>query len=360
MILKNLKYIKAEIQSLGVRIKSGSVKQGGAGPAEGDTVIINDELIATVPAGSDFVKYSPFTIIEKDKRFILEKHGEEVCGISFPPQPEFYKQNDSNGIPLWKIALRHGRNCLATTVVQRCIYWNTPKQCRFCGIELSLKSGSTIAVKSPEQLAETTLLASKLDGINHVTLTTGTMLSTQMGIDHLCECVSQIKRSVNIHVHLQIEPAGDINHIDILKEAGTDTIGIHIESFDPEILKIAAPAKAAYGLERYILFWKRAVEIFGQNQVSSFLIAGLGEDESSIIEGSRYMADLGVYPYVIPLRPIPGSLMQNSRPPVPDIMIRIYESVAKILKQSGLSAQKCLAGCVRCGACSAVTDFETE
>ncbi len=360
MISKNLKYIKAEIQSSGVKIKSGIIKTGGAGPAEGDTIILNNELIATVPAGSEFVKESPFSIIKKSGQFILEKSGNEICAVSFPPKPAFYDRTDSSGIPLWKIALKHGTNCLASTVVQKCIYWNTDKRCRFCGIELSLKNGATIAVKSPEQLAEAALLASRLDGINHVTLTTGTVMSSQMGIDHLCECVDKIKKSINIPVHIQIEPAGDINHIDILKDAGTDTIGIHIESFDPEILKITAPAKASYGLERYTIFWKRAVELFGPNQVSSFLIAGLGEDESSIIEGSRYMADLGVYPYIIPLRPIPGSLMQNSRPPAPEVMIRIYEKAASIIKESGLSAAKCAAGCVRCGACSAVTDFEVE
>ena len=62
-----------------------------------------------------------------------------------------------------------------------------------------------------------------------------------------------------------------------LKEAGVDTVGIHIESFDFKILSQVAPAKAAMGLERYEKAWKMAVEIFGPNQVSSFLIVGLGE-----------------------------------------------------------------------------------
>ena len=101
-----------------------------------------------------------------------------------------------------------------------------------------------------------------------------------------------------------------------------------------------------------------AVEIFGPNQVSSFLIVGLGENRDSIIWGSEFLSDLGVYPFVLPLRPIPGSLMEDILPPGPEEMKRIYEKVACILKRKGLSASRSLAGCVRCGACSALSRFE--
>ncbi|MGZ3613683.1 MAG: MSMEG_0567/Sll0786 family nitrogen starvation N-acetyltransferase [Thermodesulfobacteriota bacterium] len=145
-----------------------------------------------------------------------------------------------------------------------------------------------------------------------------------------------------------------------MKEAGVDTVGIHIESFDLEILSKVAPAKAAMGLERYEKAWKVAVELFGPNQVSSFLIVGLGEKRDSVISGSKFLADLGVYPFVVPLRPIPGSLMEDVLPPDPEEMKRIYGEVASILERKGLSSSRSLAGCVRCGACSALHTFEHE
>ena len=82
----------------------------------------------------------------------------------------------------------------------------------------------------------------------------------------------------------------------LLKEAGVDTVGIHIESFDLDTLNRVAPAKAAIGLKRYEEAWKKAVELFGPNQVSSFVVVGLGEDPHSIISGSSLLADMGVYP----------------------------------------------------------------
>jgi putative N-acetyltransferase (TIGR04045 family) len=50
--------------------------------------------------------------------------------------------------------------------------------------------------------------------------------------------------------------------------------------------------------------------------------------------------------------------MQDNLPPDPEEMKRIYEEVASILKRKGLSASQSLAGCVHCGACSALSHFE--
>ena len=58
-----------------------------------------------------------------------------------------------------------------------------------------------------------------------------------------------------------------------------DSVGIHVESFDIDVLSKVAPCKARIGQAEYVRAWKKAVEIFGPNQVSSFLIVGLGESE---------------------------------------------------------------------------------
>ena len=146
--------------------------------------------------------------------------------------------------------------------------------------------------------------------------------------------------------------------MDRLKAAGVDTVGIHIETFHLPTLERVAPAKARIGIVGYETAWRRAVSLFGPNQVSSFLIAGLGEPPEAVVSGSEVLADLGVYPFVVPLRPIPGSWLQNHRPPDAELMFRIYSAVANVLRRKGLSSKLNLAGCVRCGACSALRHYE--
>jgi hypothetical protein len=73
-----------------------------------------------------------------------------------------------------------------------------------------------------------------------------------------------------------------------------------------------------------------------------------------------YIARLGVFPYVLPLRPIPGSLLADRKPPEPAYMADVYAQTAAILKKHTLASKNSKAGCVRCGACSCLSLFEDE
>ena len=88
-------------------------------------------------------------------------------------------------------------------------------------------------------------------------------------------------------------------------------MGIHVESFDPEVLARVAPAKARTGIERYFETWEHAVERFGEGQVSTYVILGMGEDPELTVDGCKRAIDIGVYPFIVPLRPVAGSLMED-------------------------------------------------
>jgi radical SAM protein (TIGR04043 family)/putative N-acetyltransferase (TIGR04045 family) len=351
-------HVVTEIQSLGVRLGKGVLqRQGGAGPADAGTFLM-DGVAVNVPMQSSYVSASPYSLRAEEGRVFLCKDGSALLPVEMIPRPQFYDRTTSDGTLCSKIALLHGKDCLATSVLQTCIYWNSGSRCRFCGIELSLKNHQTIRLKAPEQLSETARLAKALDGVGHVVLTTGTARPPGAEISILAEACSAIKRAADLPVHAQFLPPLDPERLHELKRSGVDTVGVHVETLDMEVLSTIAPAKAGIGLKRYEEAWKAAVEIFGPNQVSSFLIAGLGEKPDSVVSGSEYLADLGVYPFVVPLRPIPGSLMENMLPPDPAFMTAIYEKAAGILEKKGLTASRSLAGCVRCGACSALPLYE--
>jgi len=355
-----ISHLITELQSYGLRFEGKLLKRkGGAGPAEGGTLLI-ERIPVSLPMSSKYVSESPYLLREEGGKYYIFKDGKSLHPVEFVKRPTFYNDSTEDGIPYQKIALLHGKDCLATTVVQTCAYWHTSKRCLFCGINLSYESGQTVKIKTPEQIAEVAAKAKKLDSIQHIVLTTGTVQPITREFSHLARCASVIKKATDLPIHAQFTPSSDPEKFYELKEAGVDTVGIHIESFDIDILSRVAPAKAVMGLKKYEKAWKIAVEVFGPNQVSTFLIVGLGEKKESVIWGSECLADLGVYPFVLPLRPIPGSLMQDALPPDPEEMKRIYEAVACILKRKGLSTSQSLAGCVRCGACSALQAYEQE
>jgi biotin synthase-related radical SAM superfamily protein len=146
--------------------------------------------------------------------------------------------------------------------------------------------------------------------------------------------------------------------IDRVADMGIDSVGIHVESFDPVVLARIAPAKARTGIEGYFAAWERAVARFGEGQVSTYVILGMGEDPDVTVEGCRRAIEVGVYPFVVPLRPIAGSLLEDRLPPAPEYMEGVYRRVLPYLQARGIGAATALAGCARCQACSALGALE--
>jgi radical SAM protein (TIGR04043 family) len=357
-VLVDLRRMQVELQSLGVQLPQPfSGRKAGAGPAEGIVIGIGGKFIS-VPTESEYVSQSLFRIEEQDTKYFLVKKGQRICEVIIPGRPRYYEQKTEAGISFDKIGLLHGRDCFASTVYQDCVYWNTPLACQFCGIGLSLSRNKTIVRKSADDLGRAAEKARALDGVTHVTLTTGLTKHEQEAVHHLARCVKNIKDRSGLPVHVQIAPPQRPDVLDVLQRSGADTIGIHIETFDPAVLSRIAPAKAALGIKNYIKAWEDAVAVFGRNQVSSFLIAGLGEHLSSIVEGAEILCKLGVFPYILPLRPIPGTPLGDWKPPAADDMLALYQRAGALLSRYGLSSAVSKAGCVRCGSCSAIALFE--
>jgi biotin synthase-related radical SAM superfamily protein len=92
--------------------------------------------------------------------------------------------------------------------------------------------------------------------------------------------------------------------------------------------------------------------------VTTYVILGMGERPELIEEGCRRAIELGVYPFVVPLRPVPGTLMADSPPPESSYVASVYRSVSEMLAESGLDHVEAKAGCARCQACSGLSAWE--
>ncbi len=100
--------------------------------------------------------------------------------------------------------------------------------------------------------------------------------------------------------------------------------------------------------------------VFGRGQVSTYILAGLGDPQEAILATCQKLIALGVYPFVVPFVPISGTPMESHPPPPPAFMHAILKSLAPILRAGGLSATEIKAGCGKCGACSALSTYERE
>ena len=349
-----------DLQSLGLRVESPGLdaRRGGAGPSDAGMVWI-EGVPVTVPVAARYVAGSPYVLRNEDDGWGVYREGTRVASAALAPRPRYYDLTTADGTPYWQIALLH-LDSLATTVIQTCAYWGTADQCQFCGIELSLQAGRTIPVKRPEHLAEVAVAARDLDGAVDITLTTGSTHGPDRGALYLARCARAIKDASGLPIEAQFEPPEKLSVLERVRDGGVDSVGIHVESFDAAVLARVAPAKARTGIEGYFRAWERAVEIFGTGQVSTYVILGMGEDPDITVEGCRRAVDLGVYPFIVPLRPVPGSLMEDCLPPSPTEIARVYQRVAPYLAQRGLHASDVHAGCARCQACSAIGLLETS
>ncbi|MDX1797711.1 MAG: hypothetical protein R3255_03590 [Candidatus Lokiarchaeia archaeon] len=340
----------------GIEIDFG--RKGGAGPLGGRYFILEDN--------STLVNVALWNNQEKTNLVLGEKKGEyfkiydsindrSFANLKLVKNPRFYTQKTSDGIDMKKIALVHGMDCLASTIYQKCVYWACGEPCAFCGIELSLQYDTTIEEKNATQMSEVITAAKKEGRCSHMTLTSGTDEKIDKGANRYIELLKGIKiNHPDIPVHVQIEALDDLNYINKLKEAGADSIGIHIEVLDESLRREITPGKSSISYEIFEKNWRQAIEVFGKNQVSSYMLTGFGESKEKFLKDLENVIAIGVIPYITPVRSIPG----KKELPTTNYneLLEIYTIAAKLMKQYDVNPLKNKAGCVKCGGCSAIKE----
>jgi biotin synthase-related radical SAM superfamily protein len=327
-----------QLQSFGLRLADPGAaahagvasRRGGAGPSDHKAVTIDGHTIM-VPVHTGPAHRSPF-IVEGQS---LKRASVPIAQIAFPKAPRFYALQTLDGVPYSHIATLHGADVLATTVLQTCIrYESRRKACKFCAIGQSLAAGRTIAHKTPQQLAEVARAAV------------------------LAESARAIKAAVDLPIQGQCEPPDDDRWFELLHAAGIDTLGMHLEVVTPSVREHIMPGKAQVPVSRYLTAFEAAVRVFGRGQVSTYILAGLGDTREAILETSEQLLALGVYPFVVPFVPISGTPLEDHAPPTPEFMRSLLEPLGAMLAAAGLRSGDIKAGCGKCGACSSLSVYE--
>ena len=159
-------------------------------------------------------------------RWATAKSGETASSSAryrFRCGRDFYDLSTADSIPYSKIATLHGRDVLATTVLQTCIrYQSRTKTCQFCAIGQSLAAGRTVERKTPSQLAEVAKAAVELDNVKHMVMTTGTPPGGDRGAAILVESARAVKAVVDLPIQVQCEPPDDDVWFQRMKDAGVE------------------------------------------------------------------------------------------------------------------------------------------
>jgi radical SAM protein (TIGR04043 family) len=353
-----------ELQSSGLRLldpgAGAASRRGGAGPSDHKAVMVDGRAFM-VPVHTSTAWSSPFVAQAPDAsgRSVLMRGSIPIASISFPKSPRFYAMQTFDGVPYSHIATLHGSDVLATTVLQTCIrYESRRKACQFCAIGQSLAAKRTIAHKTPEQLAEVARAAVLLDGVKHMVLTTGTPNATDRGASILCDSAFAIKAAVDLPIQGQCEPPDDDRWFDRMKAAGVDALGMHLEAVTPSVRARIMPGKASVPVERYMSAFDAAIRVFGRGQVSTYILAGLGDTAEAILNMCEGLVAIGVYPFVVPFVPISGTPLEDHPAPSPAFMQSILEPLGRMVGAATLRSSDIKAGCGKCGACSSLALYE--
>ncbi|MFB3890160.1 MAG: radical SAM protein [Candidatus Bathyarchaeia archaeon] len=150
----------------------------------------------------------------------------------------------------------------------------------------------------------------------------------------LCAFVEALKRQVQVPVSVSCQPVNSQN-LWSLAEAGVDRVGIALDAATEKLFNQVkgADASGPYKWKDEFLLLRVAVGAFGEGNVSTHLIVGLGETEQEAISLIQQCVDMGVLPGLFAFTPVRGTALASSPQPPVEVYRRVQ--VARYLIVDG-------------------------
>lgn len=134
--------------------------------------------------------------------------------------------------------------------------------------------------------------------------------------EHLALIATQIRSLTNVPISVSCQPSesGDLFG---LAEAGVQRIGIPLDAATEDIFDRIKGQRAGgpYRWRKQFQMLEEAVHIFGEGNVSTHLIVGLGETEKEMVKVMQTCVEIGVLPALFAFTPVRGTKMQDMRQP---------------------------------------------
>jgi len=361
---------KAELQSRGVRIPReliGELEARCNAPAirTGRMVLClespekNGELIPAFIVNGKRGDASPLHLVRNgSSQYEVWLDDEKYTDITLLPRPGFY-DSTTGSVPRNKLAVIVGPGHLRSVVNQKCYYQQIGKACRFCAVQHWWDANIE---KAASEIADAIAAGVREGVVKHVSLTTATLDTRGKGLEDLVQTARLIKERVRIKIPimLEFEPIDDYSLLDSLlkeaKQAGVTTVSCNIECFKESLRPEVMPVKGRIPVATYVKTWEKCIDIFGENEVFTVAIAGIGEEDDSILRGIEMAASHGVMTFLVPHSPATGAAYEDMEPPDADRMLSLYSQAAAVYEKHGLDLCACRAGCVRGSGFSAIKD----
>jgi lipoyl synthase len=134
---------------------------------------------------------------------------------------------------------------------------------------------------------------------------------------HLEALVKEIKRQSAIPLSISCQPINKQNIL-LLANAGVDRLGIGVDTATKALFdKVKGKtAKGPYTWESQFSLLSEAIEVFGNGNVSTHIIVGLGETEKEAVQMVQKCVDLNILPALFAFTPIRGTALEGNVQPL--------------------------------------------
>lgn len=225
------------------------------------------------------------------------------------------------------------------TLCEKCIF-----DCKYCPVP-KLQGH----VKSEEEILSIVDEVLRTGNLKAISLTSGVETSVEGEVERVLKLLPALKK-YNVPIGVSVYPTEGCSRK--FYEEGVFEVKYNVETMDSEIFKkVCGDLSLDYILDKL----KEAVDVFGKNRVFSNFIIGLGESDSSVMEGVETLAKMGVIPILRPVNPHPlrsGDCFTER--PSPERLLRLAKIEAEILKKHGLNPGLAMTMCLKCTGCDLV------
>lgn len=295
-----------------------------------------DHLAVNVPIhGGGFVDDSPYLLVQDGDSYFVTAEGERIREVFLWPEPAFYSQKTSDGVLMSRLGCIFGN--VGSIMAKPCQFWDMDEdlKCGFCATGL-YRGDTEEAEKTVQQIVEVTqkmVFEEKTDSLHF-----NTGFRHGKAIEEMIPIVRAVHEATGSYVCVQCPPSDDFSLYDRLYEAGARHVSFCFEIFDQEIFRDLCPGKARFvNHERFFDAMRHCVGMFPD--VAGELVSGL-EPPASTLEGIERITDLGAWPTLTVFRALPGTRLEDRRPPPTQELIRLVRRMYTACMEKNINIEQ--------------------